>query len=60
MLNYASQPDTDWGPAKNENRYGRYKPKGEALVAVKEPVIFSANEYRKLTEESEGAFRIRV
>lgn len=26
-LNYALQPDSEWGPAKNENRFGRYKPK---------------------------------
>ena len=27
MLTYASQPDNLWGPAKDENRFGRYKPK---------------------------------
>ncbi len=27
MLTYARQPDAEWGPVKNENRFGRYKPK---------------------------------
>ena len=27
MLTYAIQPETEWGPAKNENRHGRYSPK---------------------------------
>jgi hypothetical protein len=27
MLTYARQPDEEWGPVKNENRFGRYKPK---------------------------------
>ncbi|CAF3973020.1 unnamed protein product [Rotaria sp. Silwood1] len=27
MLVYASEPDIEWGPAKLENRYGRYEPK---------------------------------
>ncbi|CAF5208518.1 unnamed protein product, partial [Rotaria magnacalcarata] len=26
-LVYASEPDMEWGPAKNENRNGRYIPK---------------------------------
>ena len=26
MLTYASQPEDNWGPAKKENRYGRYAP----------------------------------
>lgn len=26
-LVYASEPDDEWGPTKNENRYGRYKPR---------------------------------
>jgi hypothetical protein len=25
MLNYASKPQSDWGPAKKENRYDRYE-----------------------------------
>lgn len=29
MLTYARQPDTEWGPAKDVNRFGRYKPKKE-------------------------------
>ena len=27
MLTYAIQPDTEWGPAQNENRQNRYAPK---------------------------------
>ena len=27
MLTYAIQPETDWGPGKDENRHGRYAPK---------------------------------
>ncbi len=27
MLTYAREPDIEWGPAKDENRFGRYKPK---------------------------------
>ncbi|UJR35040.1 hypothetical protein I4U23_027816 [Adineta vaga] len=30
MLTYVSQPDDEWGPIKNENRSGRYKPKVES------------------------------
>lgn len=26
-LKYASEPEVEWGPAKNENRFGRYQPK---------------------------------
>ncbi|CAF3666325.1 unnamed protein product [Rotaria sp. Silwood1] len=28
------QPDTEWGPAKNEKRYGRYKPKIEQSTSI--------------------------
>jgi hypothetical protein len=33
MLTYARQPDIEWGPAKNVNRYGRYTPKNVQLGA---------------------------
>jgi hypothetical protein len=33
MLTYARQPDIEWGPAKNVNRYGRYTPKSVQLGA---------------------------
>ncbi len=29
MLNYASKPQSDWGPAKKENRYDRYELRNE-------------------------------
>ncbi|CAF4053272.1 unnamed protein product [Adineta steineri] len=34
MLTYVSQPDTEWGPSKNENRWGRYKPKIDQLPST--------------------------
>ena len=34
MLTYAREPDTEWGPAKNENRSGRYKPTIENSTGI--------------------------
>ncbi|CAF3908862.1 unnamed protein product, partial [Rotaria sordida] len=34
MLTYTRQPDTEWGPEKNENRYSRYKPKIEQSTFI--------------------------
>ena len=31
MLTYVRQPDKEWGPAKDENRYGRYTPRNVQL-----------------------------
>ena len=32
MLKYAREPDAEWGPSKDINRFGRYKPKkGESI-----------------------------
>ncbi len=43
MLTYARQPDMEWGPAKNENRYGRYKQKIDSSAATYQSDVNDGN-----------------
>jgi hypothetical protein len=52
MLTYVLQPDTEWGPAKNENRYGRYKPKIDQSTAAYQSDVNDGNDNFALDLES--------
>ncbi len=58
MLAYAREPDVEWGPAKNENRYGRYQPKIDKSISVYQSDINDDNS--NLAVDSENIFRVRL
>ncbi len=58
MLTYARQPDEEWGPVKNENRFGRYLPKIEKSNNVYQLDI--SNGDNNLAFDSENNFRVRL
>lgn len=60
MLTYARQPDDEWGPAKNENRFGRYEPKVEKSNLVDQIEIKDVDVDRYSTQDSENIFRIQL
>ncbi|CAF1299631.1 unnamed protein product [Rotaria sordida] len=58
MLTYARKPDTEWGPAKNENRYGRYKPKIEQSTSINQSNINDSD--NNSTLKFKNMFRTRL
>ncbi len=58
MLRYARQPDAEWGPAKDENRYGRYKPKIDKSSYVCQ--LDTNDGDSNLAFDSENIFRVRL
>lgn len=59
MLTYARQPDNEWGPTKNENRFGRYKPKiDKSIYACQSDV--GGDDDSNLNSDSEDIFRVRL
>ncbi|CAF3293129.1 unnamed protein product [Rotaria socialis] len=57
-LVYASEPDMEWGPAKNENRSGRYTPKIDQPTSKYEPDI--NNDDTTLTTEAANIFHLEL
>jgi len=58
MLTYARQPDDEWGPVKNENRYGRYKPKIDKSISVYRSDMNGGDS--NLAFDSENIFCVRL
>lgn len=58
MLTYARQPDEEWGPIKNENRFGRYKPKIDKSAYLNE--LDMVNDNSNLTSNSKDIFRVQL
>ncbi len=58
MLTYASQPDTEWGPAKNENRSGRYQPKIDQSTPIYQSNMNDGDD--NLAFDSENILRTRL
>ena len=58
MLTYASQPEAEWGPAKDENRTGRYKPKAANAVTSSQSKVSMGDE--NFAFDSEHILRTRL
>lgn len=52
MLTYAQQPDVEWGPVRNENRFGRYAPKIDHSISKSEMTIDNAEHDSTLRSEN--------
>jgi hypothetical protein len=59
MLTYARQPDTEWGPVKNENRFGRYKPKIDKSTYVYQSNITNDDDNNSMID-SMNIFRVKL
>ncbi|CAF4371826.1 unnamed protein product [Rotaria sp. Silwood2] len=58
MLVYASEPDIEWGPAKIENRYGRYGPKIDQSTSKYQSSINQGE--NNLAFEPENTFHLEL
>jgi hypothetical protein len=58
MLTYAIEPETEWGPAKNENRYGRYIPKMKSSKDIHK--LNNTEDESNLDVHPQNIFRIRL
>ena len=57
MLNYAREPDAEWGPAKDVNRFGRYKPKRNRSISFDHSDMIDDDDS---VLNSKNIFRIRL
>lgn len=59
MLKYAREPDAEWGPAKDVNRFGRYKPKKDHSISNDHSDIIDDDDDDSMLN-SKNIFRIRL
>ncbi|CAF1230985.1 unnamed protein product [Adineta ricciae] len=52
MLTYVSEPDDQWGPAKNVNRWGRYQPKIDEIILIDQTNYLKSNENDEFSSEN--------